>query len=159
MYEETTRFGAAWEPLDRCAAVLRARTLRHGAELGAYDPVAAAAAVVAVEGWMSVMGETSLANPARHGISAVAALAGAYTLLTGGRFGNLPRSESRGVPDDLLFATCEGLARRVQAWELDVVEVFELACSALIVGDEDPRIASLVDVLESCARASQTTNW
>lgn len=149
---DTTRFGASWVPLERSAAVLRARTSRHGvnAPVGA-SPVCLAASVVAVEVWMAALGAASLETPTRFGPDAIQALAASLALLTADTPGAAQELSSTPTAPDELFMVVEDVAARVRRWGLRVDEVLAMAAQALSAGAGNRRLAAAAGVLMAAA--------
>jgi hypothetical protein len=150
---EVTRFGAVWTPLDRTAAVLRARASRFGAALPAAtnSPDHTAAAVAAVESWMVALNASTLDRPARYGRNAVAALAASLCLLEG-------EPPSVGIPPTPIwtpppswFTTVDRLSDWCADLQLRRGVVLTLAAEALAVGAENERLAAMSTLLSSAA--------
>lgn len=71
---EVTRFGSMWHPPRIACAPLRALAARHGVPLSYVSDKDAAAAALAADAWMLVVGASSLKEPYMYGESAVKVL-------------------------------------------------------------------------------------
>jgi hypothetical protein len=141
---QTTRFGAATDSPYAAAALLRATAARYGAPLEQVSAIAAAAAVVATEGFLEVYHRASLESISSLGAAAAEVFAG---ILQHAANGALPTP----VGSDQLapLEEFQALVGRVDVWlgawfaaPADA-EAALVAAGMLLVRGLDPRLDAL----------------
>jgi hypothetical protein len=141
----TTLFGSSTHSAQAAAAVLRAFTTRLGVEPMAVGDVSLAAAVCAVETWMTIHPTESLTDTSRFGHAAQTSLASALRLAT---TGVLPQEEPS--VECAQWAEFSGLFERLSLWVMSwfpgdreaALEVFHQASVCLGAGSEQRLSAS-----------------
>lgn len=133
---ELTRFGALWAPPEVACRPLRALAARHGVSLAPVTDVDAAAAVLAVDAWMLLVGASRLSDPYRYGEPAVRVLSAALSRAAGAAPACVSEVQVEGVR---LTSHPTDLERHVRMLpDRDRGEVVRRAASDLQVAADDP---------------------
>lgn len=151
---ETTRYGTSWEPV-HALAQLRARAVRHGAELvPAVDVLLddALAAALAADAWMWALAATDLHLPARHGSAAVTALARVLARAAGQVTGFESYDADEPAPQ-VMLARAEAYGSWAAAYGGDAAVALLTAAWDLGQLPADPRLAAMASALAATANA------
>jgi hypothetical protein len=150
---DTTLYGSSWDPA-HALALLRARAVRHGAELRPVDGITAdtLAAVLAADAWMWSLTATDLHTPARHGPAAVGALARILARAAGQVDGFDPDTAGDPAPQ-VMLARAEAYAAWACVHTDDVATVLLTAAYDLAQPPLDARLVAMASALEATATA------
>ena len=150
--EYVTAFGSLRHNPTSAAALLRARAAAAGASLKDAEKVDLVASTIGAECWMFAVNASSLNQPVRHGVSAVAALAAILARAAG----------SAEVQECPPLDAAELDTRKIQQVEQLVIwvnnmvpgsvhEVFRRAAADLSAGMQDSRFEAMAGLLNIIA--------
>lgn len=148
-HASTTRFGTVWADLPRAVSSLRAAASLSG-DLGPFEAVSHASAVVAAEGLMFALSTRSIQDTAKSCEPGQLVLATILASLRGVNAGcvisDRPRHINREA--DTFAFDCAG---RILRWGLNPSEILAGSVRLLAMGDTDHRILSVASALENFA--------